>query len=70
MSKTAQGQVSQLRRLDSLTPAGEAACERLETAIHEAITEAEDSGLCFGMILGVLAQSQWWMHQRCDQESE
>ncbi|WP_280568237.1 hypothetical protein [Chromohalobacter sp. 296-RDG] len=63
------GTVTQFRHMNTLTPAGEAACERFESDLHEAITKAEDSGLCYGMIIASLSQAQWWMNQRC-QESD
>lgn len=60
--------VAEFRRMESITPSGEAACVKLEQAIHDAINEAEDDGLCFGMIVSCLHHSAWWMHQRMQDE--
>ncbi len=56
--------VSEFRRMDAVTPAGEAAGRRLEASLREAIEQAEEDGLCLGMIVASLHQSAWWMHQR------
>lgn len=60
--------VAEFRRMESITPSGEAACVKLEQAIKSAIDEAESDGLCMGMIVACLHQHSWWMHQRMQGE--
>lgn len=59
--------VSEFSRQKSLTPLGEAASERFEQQVREAISVAESEGLCWGMIVAVLHQATYWMHSRIDE---
>ncbi|SEN65509.1 hypothetical protein [Halomonas caseinilytica] len=59
--------VTEFRRMDAITPHGEAVGHRFEAKLHEAIQEAEDDGLAYALIIASLAQAQWWMHQRCQE---
>ncbi|MCA8865298.1 MULTISPECIES: hypothetical protein [unclassified Halomonas] len=60
--------VSEFSRQKSLTPLGEAASERFENKVKEAVEEAIAEGLCWGMIVAVLHQAVHWMHRRIDEE--
>jgi hypothetical protein len=62
------GSVTSFRKMKTLTPTGEAACMRLERNVLSAIQEAEEDGLCWGMILATLHQSAYWMHERIQDE--
>jgi len=62
------GSVTKFRGAKSLTPASEEATYQFERDILEAIEQAEDSGLCWGMIIATLHQSAYWMHQRVQDE--
>lgn len=62
------GSVTHFRRMRTLTPSGEAACIKLEDDIMKAISEAEEAGLCWGMVVATLHQSTYWMHERIQDE--
>jgi len=62
------GSVTKFRGAKSLTPASEEATYQFERDIHQAIEEAEDAGLCWGMIIATLHQTAYWMHQRVQDE--
>ncbi len=62
------GSVTHFRRMKTLTPSGEAACIKLEDDIMKAISEAEEAGLCWGMVAATLHQSAHWMHERIQDE--
>ncbi|ASK18865.1 hypothetical protein [Vreelandella venusta] len=60
--------ISEFSRQKSLTPLGEAASERFENKIRDAIEDAKSEGLCWGMIVAVLHQAAHWMHLSIDKE--
>lgn len=60
--------VSEFKRMDSITPSGERAAVKFEQALSDAIQQAEDDGLCYGMIIAALASAQWRMCQRAHEE--
>ncbi len=60
--------VTEFRRMESITPSGEQAAVKFEQAINDAIAQAEDDGLCYGMIIAALTTAQWWMCQRAHEE--
>ncbi|MGM0783887.1 MAG: hypothetical protein ACQEUM_07230 [Pseudomonadota bacterium] len=62
------GDIKQFKRMESVTPHGETVGNRFEKRIQDAIQEAENDGLCYGLMIASLAQCQWWMHQRCQED--